>query len=111
MSKMISFELDGNQVCAPADKSIWQIAQEQGTEIPHLCHGPESGCEPDGNCRACMVEIQGERTLAASCVRKPTDGMVIKTNSERAQKAQQMVMELLMIDQPAPEKSPIVLLT
>ena len=50
-----------------------------GTDIPHLCYSPEPGYRADGNCRACMVEIEGERVLAASCIRKPSPGMKVKT--------------------------------
>ena len=55
---------------APGE-TIWQVAQRRGTEIPHLCYCPKPGYRADGNCRACMVEIEGERVLAASCIRKP----------------------------------------
>ena len=106
MDKMISFELDGAQISTSENKTIWQIAHEQGTDIPHLCHSSTTGYQPDGNCRACMVEIDGERTLAASCIRTPTEGMVVNTNSKRAKTAQNMVMELLVGDQPSPELSP-----
>ena len=55
---------------------------------------------PDGNCRACMVEIKGERVLAPSCCRYPTDGMEVTTDSARAVPAQKMVLELLLSDMP-----------
>ena len=71
----ISFTLDGQTVEAQDGETIWQVAQRLGIEIPHLCYAPEPGYRPDGNCRACMVEIEGERTLAASCIRKPTAGI------------------------------------
>src|ERR1700731_888717 len=101
----IQFELDGKQVEANAGETIWQVAKRQGREIPHLCYSPEPDYRPDGNCRACMVEVEGERVLAASCKRTPSVGMKVKTLSERAVKAQKMVMELLVADQPARETS------
>ncbi|MGI9225040.1 MAG: formate dehydrogenase subunit alpha [Woeseiaceae bacterium] len=101
MSAKITFNLDGKQVEASPDETIWQVAERQGTKIPHLCHAPEPGYRSDGNCRACMVEIEGERVLAASCVRKPAQDMVVNTASETAAGARQMVMELLLADQPA----------
>ena len=101
----IVFELDGRNVEAKPDETIWQVAQRLGTEIPHLCYLPEPGYRPDGNCRVCMVEIEGERVLAASCMRKPAAGMKVKTATERAEKARNMVMELLVADQPARETS------
>src|SRR5271165_4936038 len=101
----IKFELDGKQVEAKAGETIWQVAKRQGREIPHLCYSPAPDYRPDGNCRACMVEIEGERALAASCKRTPSVGMKVKTASDRAIAAQKMVMELLVADQPARETS------
>jgi formate dehydrogenase major subunit len=102
----ITFTLDGKQVEAAPDETIWQVAQRQGTEIPHLCYAPEPGYREDGNCRACMVEIKGERVLAASCIRKPVQDMVVNTASKEAKSARRMVMEMLVADQPARETAP-----
>ena len=74
MTEPIRFSLDGTEVEAEPGETIWQVADRQGIEIPHLCWLPKPGYRADGNCRACMVEIEGERVLAASCVRKPTAG-------------------------------------
>jgi formate dehydrogenase major subunit len=101
MSAPVTFTLDGKQVTAEPGETIWQVAKRQGTDIPHLCWLPEPGYRADGNCRACMVEIEGERVLAASCIRKPAPNMVVKSASDRAKKARDMVIELLMADQPA----------
>src|SRR5918911_3156383 len=101
----IKFELDGQQVEANAGETIWQVAKRHQKEIPHLCYSPEPDYRPDGNCRACMVEIEGERVLAASCKRTPSVGMKVKTESARAVAAQKMVMELLVADQPSRETS------
>ncbi|MGQ7845884.1 formate dehydrogenase subunit alpha [Granulosicoccus sp. 3-233] len=98
---MVTFTLDGQTVTAAVDESLWEIAKRQGTLIPHLCHKDASGYRADGNCRACMVEIEGERTLAASCIRTPTEGMVVNTQSDRASHSRRMVVEMLMADQPA----------
>ncbi|CAD5373794.1 tungsten-containing formate dehydrogenase alpha subunit [Rubrivivax sp. A210] len=94
----VNFTLDGREVAARADESILQAAQRVGVEIPHLCWN--EGLEPAGNCRACMVEVKGERTLAASCCRRPTAGMEVKSTSERARSAQKLVLELLQSDLP-----------
>ena len=99
--KPISFTLDGRAVTAAPDETIWQVAEREGIEIPHLCYVPEPGYRPDGNCRACMVHIEGERLLAASCLRQPDDGMVVETQAPRATAARNMVIELLLADQPA----------
>ena len=61
MSDPIKFTLDGVEVEASADETIWEVAKRQGTLIPHLCHKDATGYHSDGNCRACMVEIDGER--------------------------------------------------
>ncbi|MCZ4280545.1 formate dehydrogenase subunit alpha [Kiloniella laminariae] len=99
----VTFTLNGQQVAAQPGETIWQVADRLGTEIPHLCYQPEPGYRADGNCRACMVEIEGERTLAASCIRAPSEGMVVNTATQRAKKAREMVFELLVADQPARE--------
>ncbi|HYM30242.1 MAG TPA: formate dehydrogenase subunit alpha [Candidatus Cybelea sp.] len=100
MSGAIVFTVDGQTAEAGPDETIWQVANRLGTEIPHLCYAPEPGYRADGNCRACMVEIEGERVLAASCIRKPAAGMKVATASNRAKAARKMVMELLVADQP-----------
>ena len=99
----IAFTLNGERVVAQPGETVWQVAQRLGVEIPHLCYSPEPGYRADGNCRACMVEIEGERVLAASCIRTPTEGMVVDTASERAASARRMVFELLIADQPGRE--------
>jgi len=106
MSSEIKFTLDGREVVANEGETIWQVAKREGVAIPHLCHKDAPGYRSDGNCRACMVDIEGERTLTASCVRAPSDGMVVKTASERAEKAREMVFELLMADQPSRDQHP-----
>jgi formate dehydrogenase major subunit len=103
MTDAINFTLDGREVEAQPGETIWQVAAREGTLIPHLCWLPEPGYRADGNCRACMVEIEGERVLAASCIRKPAPGMKVVTASERARTARRMVMELLLADQPERE--------
>ncbi|MEC7489496.1 MAG: formate dehydrogenase subunit alpha [Pseudomonadota bacterium] len=102
-SSETAFTLDGKRVQAAPGETIWQVAKRQSIEIPHLCYAPEPGYRADGNCRACMVEIEGERVLAASCIRQPTPDMVVHTNSERATSSRRMVFELLIADQPRNE--------
>ncbi|MEM8850748.1 MAG: formate dehydrogenase subunit alpha [Pseudomonadota bacterium] len=97
---VITFTLDGEEVTAQPGQTIWEVANGRGLAIPHLCHKPAPGYRPDGNCRACMVEIAGERVLAASCIREPSDGMVVMTNSDRAKTSRAMIIEMLLADQP-----------
>ena len=105
MSEKIEFVLDGKTVYADKGQSIWDVANGQGLKIPHLCHKPKPGYRPDGNCRACMVEIEGERTLAASCIREPQQGMVVNSATQRAEVARKMVVEMLVTDQPQREEA------
>ncbi len=95
MENGIDFVLDGKTVAAGEGETIWDVAKREGNPIPHLCHVDMPGYRPDGNCRACMVDIEGERVLAASCIRTPTPGMIVKTDTERARKSREMVFELL----------------
>ncbi|MFT5632121.1 MAG: formate dehydrogenase major subunit [Gammaproteobacteria bacterium] len=101
MSDKIIFTLDGQSIEADAGMTIWEVANGRGLIIPHLCHKPEPSYRSDGNCRACMVAIEGERTLAASCIREPSAGMVVTTDKPREVQARKMVMEMLVADQPA----------
>ncbi len=103
MSNTITFTLDGKEVDAQSNETIWQISNRQGTEIPHLCYRNATDYRGDGNCRACVVEVEGEKALSASCIRRPESGMVVHTASNRAQKSRNMVMELLLADQSDPE--------
>jgi formate dehydrogenase major subunit len=95
----IRFMLDGAELTAAEDETILMAARRVGVRIPHLCYA--DGMRPDGNCRACVVEIEGERVLAPSCCREPRDGMVVRADSERARRSQRMVLELLLADAPA----------
>ncbi len=94
----VDFTLNDQAVTAFAGESILNAAKRHGVDIPHLCH--QEGLRPDGNCRACVVEIAGERTLAPSCCRQVTAGMTVQSTSARAVKSQQMVVEMLLSDMP-----------
>ena len=94
----VTFELDGREVEAQPFETIFETAARAGIALPHLCH--KDGLEPAGNCRACVVEVDGERTLAPSCCRHPVAGMKVRTDSERAVAARRMVLELLLSDLP-----------
>ncbi|HSK41280.1 MAG TPA: formate dehydrogenase subunit alpha, partial [Arenibaculum sp.] len=105
MNDLIRFTLDGEEVEAHPGETSWQVANRRGTEIPHLCYSTQPGYRPDGNCRACMVEVEGERVLAASCIRKPQPGMKVQTASESAKLARKLVFEMLIGDQPDRDKA------
>ena len=98
MPQVINFFLDGKPVEAFEGESILKAAERAGTCIPHLCY--KDGLRADGNCRACVVEIEGERTLAPSCCRSATAGMKVQASSARAVKSQKLVLEMLLADMP-----------
>ncbi len=92
----ITFTLDGRDVQAATGETLLQVADREGVAIPRLCWS--DGLAPAGNCRACVVEVAGERTLAASCCRQPSAGMQVMTASARARVSQRLVLELLQSD-------------
>ena len=100
----VEFKLNGKTVVGRADETIIETAKHYGIDIPHLCY--KEGLRPDGNCRACVVEIKGERALAPSCCRTPRDGMEVHTDSARALASQKMVLELLLSDMPGDVYTP-----
>ncbi len=102
--RVTKFTLNGEIIEANGDETILQAAERNGTEIPHLCY--KEGYRPDGNCRACVVEIDGERALAPSCCRKPEEDMVVSSNNERALHSQKIILELLLSDMPQQGHSP-----
>jgi formate dehydrogenase major subunit len=98
MPALLDFKLDGVAMQAFEGETIIDAAKRHDIDIPHLCY--KEGYRADGNCRACVVEINGERTLAASCCRNVTAGMEVKSTSDRAVKSQKMVLEMLLSDMP-----------
>ena len=103
---MVEFFLNNKKVKANENETIWQVAKKNGIVLPHLCFSDKPGYRADGNCRACMVEVEGERTLAASCCREVSDGMVVKTDNDRVQRNRKLVFELLAADMPGKNISP-----
>ena len=98
----VSLRIDGREVSVPAGSTIWEAAQSLEIDIPTLCHDP--ALAPVGVCRICVVEIEGARTLAASCVRRVEPGMEVRTTSAKLERCRGMLTELLMSEQP--ESSP-----
>ena len=92
----VTFTLNGKTIVAPGDRTILETALDHDIEVPRLCY--MQGMRAEGSCRACMVEITGERLLAPSCCRYPTDGMEVTTNSARAVASQKITIELLLSD-------------
>jgi formate dehydrogenase major subunit len=100
LENTVTFWLDGEQVTALPNETIWECSKRLGKTLPHLCHADEPGYRSDGNCRACMVEIEGERVLTASCIRQPNKDMKVNTANPRVESARKTVFELLAADQP-----------
>jgi formate dehydrogenase major subunit len=98
MEPVVTFTMDGREVTADGRETLIEVADRLGVQIPRLCY--KDGMEAVGNCRSCMVEIKGERVLAASCCRVAVNGMTVTTTNERVHKAQSMVLELLQSDMP-----------
>ena len=94
----VEIQLDGRSITAFEGETILTAAKREGIAIPHLCF--KEGYRADGNCRACVVEVKGERVLAPSCCRSVAAGMEVKTDTERARKSQNMVLEMLLADLP-----------
>ncbi len=92
MSK-INVTIDGKQLEAAPGQTILDLARANGIYIPTLCY--YSATKLVGACRVCVVEVEGQRSLVASCAMPVGPGMVIKTDSERVREAQRLVLELL----------------
>ena len=98
LPQTVAFKLDGNTLHAYEGETILNAAKRHGIAIPHLCY--KDGYRADGNCRACVVEVKGERVLAPSCCRTAAAGLEVQANSPRAVKSQKMVVEMLLSDMP-----------
>lgn len=90
----IHLTIDGQPVAAAPGTTILQAAAELGVQTPTLCHHPHMHC--GSNCRACVVEVEGARVLAPSCSREVSEGMQVRTDSERVRRARRMVFDLLL---------------
>jgi len=97
MSNSIALIIDGRTVSVPEGTSLWEAAREASITIPTLCHQP--GLRPVGVCRMCVVEVEGEPKLSASCARRAEADMVVRTGGERVQRARHLLRELLLCEQ------------
>src|SRR6202162_2672534 len=101
-----TYTIEDREIDIRSGETIFRAARRLDIKLPHLCYLPKPGYRPDGNCRVCMDKIEAERVLAASCIRTPSPGMKVKTQTDRAKTARRMVAELLLTDQPAMEVAP-----
>ncbi len=93
---MISMTINNKDIQVEEGLTIIEAAKQNGILIPSFCY--LEGVHQIGSCRVCVVDVEGARTLQASCVTKVTEGMVVKTNTEEVRKARKVVYELLMSD-------------
>jgi NADH-quinone oxidoreductase subunit G len=100
MTEEVTLTVDGVQVTAPKGSLIIRVAEKLGIEVPRFCEHPL--LEPVGACRQCLVDVEGQRKPITACTTPIADGMVVKTHltSEVARKAQQGIMEFLLINHP-----------
>jgi predicted molibdopterin-dependent oxidoreductase YjgC len=94
----VGLNIDGHEVKAEEGTSIIEAARKAGIEIPHLCYRED--LHPTTGCRLCLVEVEGSRTLVASCAFPVANKMVVRTNTQRVQAARKLVVELLLSDHP-----------
>ena len=99
----VTLRIDGHEVQAPQGTTIYTAAKQAGIDIPVLCH--DERYDPVGVCRMCVVDTGG-RVYAAACVRPCEDGMEVATDSEDLRRNRATLTELLLADQPPPERDP-----
>ncbi|MBC8483012.1 MAG: molybdopterin-dependent oxidoreductase, partial [Thaumarchaeota archaeon] len=95
-NQLVTVTINGEKFEGNPTETILDISERNGISIPRLCY--KEGMRPDGNCRVCMVEIEGERALQPSCARTITNGMIINTSGKRVKHSQKLVLELLTAD-------------
>jgi NADP-reducing hydrogenase subunit HndD len=91
---MPTLTIDDTRVEVPEGTSILDAARQAGVKIPTLCYLQD--VQAIGACRVCLVEVEGARTLVASCTQPAAEGMVVKTNTGRVRSGRQTVVELLL---------------
>lgn len=97
---MASFIIDGVEVPFEKGETIMQAADRAGVFIPRFCYHPSKEVGIEGNCRICLVEIEGMPKLQIACKTMPREGMVVKTNTPQVKKAREGVMEFLLVNHP-----------
>ena len=95
---MIEIELDGQKVSVPEGSMVMHAADQAGTYIPHFCYHKKLSIA--ANCRMCLVEIEKAPKPMPACATPVTQGMIVRTRSDKAINAQQGVMEFLLINHP-----------
>lgn len=95
---MVSLFINGKKVEAEPSQTILQAANKVGIHVPTLCHDPR--LTPSGTCRMCVVEVEGARSLVASCATPVSEGMKITTHSELVMRSRRLNLELIWSNHP-----------
>ena len=95
---MVEIEIDGQKVQCQEGSMVMHAAEQHGTYIPHFCYHKKLSIA--ANCRMCLVDIEKAPKPMPACATPVTQGMIVRTKSEKAIKAQQGVMEFLLINHP-----------
>ena len=91
---MINLTIDGINVSVQEGTTILEAARTAGIDIPTLCFLKE--INEVGDCRMCIVEVEGKKGFATSCIQKVEEGMVIKTNSKDIMEARKVILDLIL---------------
>jgi len=91
-----TLQIDGQMVTGVEGDAIFKVAWEHGIHIPRLCH--VGGLSDVGACRLCVVEVEGQKNLQASCLTPVEEGMVVRTDTPRLQAHRKLIVELLLAE-------------
>jgi len=94
----VKIAIDGMSIVAAEGSRLLDVARENSVRIPTLCYHRD--LSPTGNCRMCVVEVQGARFLQAACVTTVWDGMVVMTNSSRVLRNRRMTLQMMLANHP-----------
>lgn len=95
---MVNLTINNKKITVPEGTTILEAARENNILIPHFCY--LEGVHQVGSCRICVVEVEGAKTLQASCITAVREGMVVRTNTEKVKKARKLIYELMLSDHP-----------
>ncbi len=87
---MVNVTIDGRKLQVPKSATVLTAAKASGIKVPSLCYHPE--LRPEGACRVCVVEVEGAKSLVASCVYPVNEGMVVHTNTPVVREARKMML-------------------
>lgn len=96
--KLFNINIDGNRISVKKGTTIMKAAQSVGIDIPNFCH--DDNLSQFGGCRICVVEVEGFKNLVASCSVEVSEGMVVKTESEKVVKTRRDILDLMVANHP-----------